>query len=218
MKPTTVPFFATPIYKTLAGYSNRIDALKAYLLAQKADNKGFENHESPQKSPDSLYESHFNLFDDRAPEIASLKELLLQHLMRYLTEVNEFTPEDLQKVSFVNESWAHITEKGGYFQSHSHPMASVSMVYCVSPGDDPNTLEDTQSGAFVMHDPRHNASMYLDPANNNMRRAFSFNGGRFKFIEDELIIFPSYLHHHVEPYLGESPRITIAANFSFTEK
>ncbi len=212
MKPTTVPFFATPIYKTKAGYGNGIDALKAFLLAQQ-HNKNFQNSDSPQPSPDSVFESHFRLFDVQAPEIQAIKELLLQHLMRYLMEVNSFSVDELQKLQFENESWAHITTKGGYFQTHNHPMASASMVYCVSPGDE--GLSDRENGAFVMHDPRHNASMYTDPANENMNRAFSFDGGRFRFQQDELIIFPSYLHHHVEPYIGETPRITIAANFSF---
>lgn len=218
MNPTTIPFFATPIYKTLAGHGDQLEALTSYLLDQRANNQSFENLQSPQNSPSSVFESHFKLFDSSDQEIASLKAVLLQHLMKYLMEVNEFSSEDLGKLNFVNESWVHITDKGGYFQSHNHPMASVSMVYCVNPGDDSSKLEDAQNGSFVIHDPRHNADMYLDPANNGMRRAFSFNGGRFRFAADELIIFPSYLHHHVEPYNGETPRITIAANFSFTSK
>ena len=57
--------------------------------------------------------------------------------------------------------------------------------------------------------------MYLDPTNRHMRRDFSFDGIRFRLPPDELCIFPSYLQHSVEPYTGENPRITIAANFSF---
>ena len=120
-------------------------------------------------------------------------------------------------MKFRNESWFHITRKGGYFQPHTHPLASVSMIYCVDPGDE-NIEDERESGQVLFVDPRHNASMYLDPANRYMHRNYSFDGLRFRLRADEVCIFPSYLQHSVEPYAGERPRITIAANFSFSLK
>lgn len=215
MKPITTPLFATPIYKTLCGNVGNLQSLANYLLKQQSI-ESFKNLDSPQPSPTGVFESHFKLFDVQAAEVQSLKGILYQHLMKYLMEINNLESSDLDQLSFKNESWVHITTKGGYFQTHNHPMASVSLVYCVSPGDE--GLDDKENGSFVMHDPRSNASMYIDPANHQMNRAFSFDGGRFRFKADELLIFPSYLYHTVEPYNGDSPRITIAANFSFTYK
>lgn len=189
--------------------------MSRYLLKQQSVDS-FQNSDSPQPSPSGVFESHFNLFDVQAVEIQSLKRMLYQHLMQYLMEVNGMSRLEIEQLSFKNESWVHITTKGGYFQTHNHPMAAVSLVYCVSPGDD--GLDDKENGSFVMHDPRFNASMYVDPANHKMVRAYSFDGGRFRFKPDELLLFPSYLNHTVEPYIGNSPRITIAANFSFTYK
>mgnify|MGYP000274166420 CR=1 FL=1 len=215
MKSTSTPLFATPIYKTMCGNAEGLGSLKDYLLRQQSV-KTFKNIDSPQPSPAGVFESHFNLFDIQAEEIQSLKEKLYQHLMQYLMEVNNCKASDLDQLSFKNESWVHITAKGGYFQTHNHPMAAVSMVYCVAPGEE--GLDDKENGSFVMHDPRYNASMYIDPANHEIIRAYSFNGGRFRFKADELLIFPSYLYHTVEPYNGITPRITIAANFSFSYK
>lgn len=215
MKPTSIPLFATPIYKTMCGNADGLQSLSDYLLKQQSV-ESFKNADSPQASPAGVFESHFNLFDIQVPEIQSLKEILYQHLMQYLMEVNNLQAKDLEQLSFKNESWAHITTKGGYFQTHNHPMAAVSLVYCVTPGDE--GLDDKENGSFVMQDPRYNASMYIDPANHKMIRAYSFDGGRFRFKADELVMFPSYLYHTVEPYNGDSPRITIAANLSFTYK
>jgi len=199
----------------MCGNAGGLRPLADYLLNQMSI-ESFKNADSPQASPAGLFESHFNLFDARAIEIQSLKRMLYQHLMNYLMEVNNLKSSDLDQLSFKNESWVHITTKGGYFQTHNHPMAAVSLVYCVAPGDE--GLDDKENGSFVMHDPRFSASMYLDPANHKMIRAYSFDGGRFRFKADELLIFPSYLYHTVEPYNGDAPRITIAANFSFTSK
>jgi len=215
MKSSTTPLFATPIYKTLCGNAVRLQSLTNYLLKQQST-ESFKNIDSPQASPAGVFESHFNLFDVQAPEIQSLKSVLYKHLMQYLVEVNGLKPSDLEQLSFTNESWVHITTKGGYFQTHNHPMAAVSLVYCVAPGEE--GLDDKENGSFVMHDPRQSASMYIDPANHKMIRPYSFDGGRFRFKADELLIFPSYLYHSVEPYTGDTPRITIAANFSFTYK
>ena len=71
---------------------------------------------------------------------------------------------------------------------------------------------------FYMHlgvGPGAQAACYLDAANNNMRRDVSFSAIRIRPQPCELLIFPSYLVHYVEPYSGKIPRITISSNFWF---
>jgi hypothetical protein len=70
------------------------------------------------------------------------------------------------------------------------------------------------AGHVMFTDPRQ-TNAYLDPGNNDMRRDMSFNAIRLRLKPAELMIFPSYLYHAVEPYVGNRPRITIAANFWF---
>ena len=86
------------------------------------------------------------------------------------------------------------------------------MVYCAARGD---LLPDNpfNRGDIVFYDPRSNASMFLDPSNRNMRRELSFNSFKIALEDGDLLIFPSYLTHFIEPYVGESERITVAANF-----
>jgi len=214
-KPSnTNAVFATPLYRVLTGANEINQAVKPFLLNKESDD--FRNPDSPQATHKHLFESKFDLFHWADPEIENLKAVLYENLMRYIIDVNGIDPKDAERLSFKHESWFHITRKGAYFQPHTHPLASVSMVYCVDPGD--QDIEDIESGALVFTDPRHNASMFLDPTNRNMGRTFSFHQVRLKLKADELVIFPSYLQHHVEPYAGDSPRITVAANFSFKFK
>lgn len=204
--------FATPFLRTLAGHQQQILELRKFILSR--ETAEYAHKDSPQLFHEALFESRFDLFrwQDRPAQL--IKARLLEHLMSYLKTVNSFEDEALKKLNFRIESWFHITRKGGYFRPHTHPLASVSLIYCVDPGDKDLT-NNNESGQVVFTDPRHNASMYLDPANRHMQREYSFNSIRFRLKPDELCIFPSYLQHSVEPYRGEKPRITIAANFSF---
>lgn len=212
-KNITHDFFATPFLRTFAGHDKKIDDLKFFLLTCENDN--FVHSKSPQESHNALFESRFDLFSWPDEHVQQIKNRLLAHLMNYLSDVNCFSVEDLKKLNFRIESWFHISRKGAYFQPHTHPLASVSMIYCVDPGDE--VIDDLhEAGCVLFTDPRLNASMYVDPANRNMKRKYSFDGLRFRLRSDELCIFPSYLQHSVEPYVGDTPRITIAANFSFS--
>ncbi|MBX2848300.1 MAG: 2OG-Fe(II) oxygenase family protein [Acidiferrobacterales bacterium] len=210
--PPLLGYFSTPFYRVLAGHGEQLGSLREFLLAKAIPE--LENPDSPQQSHSAVFESAFDLFNWQGEEVQAVKGRLHGHLMNYLRLVNNYTEEQLKELNFRTESWFHVTTKGGYFQSHTHPLASVSMIYCVDPGD-AEIADLHESGQVLFTDPRANASMYLDPANRYMTRPFSFDGIRFRLQPDEVCIFPSYLQHSVEPYNGEDPRITIAANFSF---
>ena len=213
--PPIFQFFATPFYKVLAGHEQERSALRAFLLTR--ENERYANPSRPQSAHSAVFESRFDLLAWQDQSIALIKNRLYGHLMNYLADINGFGEQELQQLSFRAESWFHITRRGGFFQPHTHPLASVSLIYCVDPGDS-QVANTHEAGQVRFTDPRYNASMYLDPANRHMRRDFSFDGIRFRLQPDEICIFPSYLQHSVEPYVGEQPRITIAANFSFGHK
>ena len=215
---TQVPLnglFATPFYKASFGFSAEREVLKSLLLSREVDQ--YRNSDSPQNVHSKVFESNFDLLSWPDDVVQNFKSALNQHLMYYLVAVNGVSQQDLQGLRFQNEAWFHVTRSGGYFQPHTHPLASVSVIYCVCPGDQ-SVEDDRESGSVIFSDPRGGASMYIDPVNRNMKRAFSFDAIRFRFAPDEICIFPSYLQHSVEPYVGNNPRVTIAANFSFDLK
>ncbi len=80
--------------------------------------------------------------------------------------------------------WAMVNRRGSYHPSHRHVGSVVSGIYYVDPGDPPssNTIFSLEDCSEVSVEP---------------------TPGR-------LVLFPGDLWHRVEPYAGESARITIA--------
>ncbi len=207
--------FATPVYRKVLDKLNFNDSIEQFIL--QSETLEFEKPNPPQGKFPNLFESKFDLFKHDSPVIQQLKQVIYSELAQFIAEINNFKLSDLENLMFYNDSWFHITRNGGYFQPHNHPLASWSVVYCVSPGDKIPS-EDKQAGHLVFMDSRAGSSMFLDPTNRTMSRAYSYNGYRVRLQAKELIIFPSYLNHYVEPYLGKEERITIAANFWFHNK
>ncbi|MCG8371342.1 MAG: 2OG-Fe(II) oxygenase family protein [Proteobacteria bacterium] len=205
--------FATPLYRvTLEGVDQLNVSLEKLILS--LEDAGHRKKNSPQAMPDAVFESEFDFLKRSEPEVRQLRDLLYAALASFVKEINGFTDEELAKLKFNNHAWFHVTRSGGYFQAHNHPNASWSVVYYINPGD-PEPKNEKAAGHIVFHDPRPQASCYQDAANSRMRREFSYSGIRIRPVAGELLIFPSYVLHHVEPYEGDIPRVNVASNFWF---
>lgn len=203
--------WSTPFLRVTTDTHDLANGLKDVILD--CENEEFRKKNSPQRSHDNVFESEFDFLTWQREPIPEFRELMVGYLGRFLTLVNDWKDEDLNQLKFDNDCWFHVYRNGGYFQNHNHPNASWSLVYCVDPGDE-TPENESMAGHLMFTDPR-NASTYLDPANRNMRRDMSFNAIRLRPKATELFVFPSYVYHAVEPYVGDRPRITIAANFWF---
>ena len=203
--------WSTPLLRTTTESIDLARQLRDVILD--CETEGFRKKNSPQRSHNNVFESEFDFLSWQREPIPKFRELLIGYLGNFLKLVNEINDENLKNLSFDNHCWFHIYRNGGYFQPHNHPNASWSMIYCVDPGDD-IPENDSMAGHVMFTDPRQ-TNAYLDPGNNDMRRDMSFNAIRLRLKPAELMIFPSYLYHAVEPYVGNRPRITIAANFWF---
>ena len=209
---STSHFFATPIHHAEGKYAAIADSLYQFIVANTDEAK--RNPNSPQTMHEHLFESRFDFLKWDHPLVKNLKDAFINELFHFLINETHYTQQDLSQLKFDYESWFHVSNKGAYFQSHTHPNHSWSMVYCVSPGDaEPQSPHE--AGKLLFIDPRVTASMYLDPANINLKRATSFNGYKITMKPGSMLIFPSFLQHSVEPYNGEKQRITVAANFRF---
>ena len=203
--------WSTPFLRVDTNSTDMANQLRDVILD--CENEDFRKKNSPQRSHDSVFESEFDFLSWKREPIPQFRELMVGYLGNFLKLVNEMKDDDLNKLKFDNDCWFHIYRNGGYFQPHNHPNASWSTIYCVDPGDE-TPQNDSMAGHVMFTDPRQTNS-YMDPANTNMRRDMSFNAIRLRLKPAELLIFPSYLYHTVEPYIGERPRISIAANFWF---
>jgi uncharacterized protein (TIGR02466 family) len=161
-----------------------------------------------------VFESDFNLFSWPDEPVGQLKQLVIGNLIQVVKRLNNYTDEQISRLSVSSHSWFHITRTGGYASVHNHPMASWSAVYCVDPGDDLGA-DNPDNGVLRFLDARPSASMFLDPGNMHLQRPYNHGSINYSLNAGQLLFFPSHLMHEVAPYHGQRERITVAANFWF---
>lgn len=108
----------------------------------------------------------------------------------------------------TTSSWASVSRKHEYLAGHSHTDCIASVVYMLEPGNGKN--ENGLDGRFAITDPRAPGCCNIEEGRVTMEISPDMNKGT-------MIIFPSELVHHVHPYTGDEPRITIAWNFKLSE-
>lgn len=110
----------------------------------------------------------------------------------------------------VTACWANVLARGASHKMHSHPNNFLSGVYYVRTYPGADTIN--------FHDPRNQTSVIRPPvvelsAENTDQAVVQVTNGT-------MLMFPSYLHHSVDPNLSEVERISISFNMmfpSFTE-
>ncbi len=81
----------------------------------------------------------------------------------------------VNRLEIFNDSWFHVTRRGGFFGLHNHPNASWSGVYCVDPGRSDPGKEGSGLLSFVS--PMLTSGMYQDAANIKMKRPYASRSG-----------------------------------------
>jgi len=102
-------------------------------------------------------------------------------------------------------SWGSIYRKGDYCMPHSHLRTEASVIYQLSMGDvDEN---DPMGGRLGFTDPRIDSCCLEEPGRATTPLLPEMVPGM-------MLIFPSEMIHHVIPYTGDAPRITLSWNIS----
>jgi uncharacterized protein (TIGR02466 family) len=100
----------------------------------------------------------------------------------------------------ITGCWANISPKGGHHPGHRHPNNLISAVYYVDGGTEIN-----------FSDPRPSAQMIMPLPNRPGQR--NSNSISVDAVTGRVVMFPSWLRHHVGVNAGETERISIATNF-----
>lgn len=156
------------------------------LRKRESDHQGRSNRLGWNSAP--------KLFD--IPAFAPLAEAALSVFAAAIGECSS------EKLKFSLSAWANIHNPGGYNVLHTHPGCLMSGAFYLSL---PNG-----SGPLIFQDPRpgvlHNSHVFEGPFSNAM----------MPFIVEpkvgQLVVFPSWLGHLVEPHLNQSNRVCIAIN------
>ncbi len=102
--------------------------------------------------------------------------------------------------------WANINATGAGHKIHSHPNNFLSGVYYVETHEGGDTIN--------FHDPRAQASIIRPPVTD--LTAENTDQVVVKVKNGDLLVFPSWLPHSVDPNGSGKPRISISFNVMFS--
>ena len=109
-----------------------------------------------------------------------------------------------------SSGWANVSRSGDYNGVHNHPGWAWSGVYYVSSGTrDP---DDELNGRLELLDPRGSVAVMASPAETLLNARFLVTP-----LPGLMVLFPSWLHHMVHPFIGRGERISIAFNVNTTD-
>jgi uncharacterized protein (TIGR02466 family) len=129
-------------------------------------------------------------------DFTMLIEKVARGVARYL-EVEQFP-------MMVTGCWANINPPGTYHPTHNHPNNYLSGVYYVA-------VPETGSH-LVFQDPR---PVMIMPRSGRLGRVTA-NAAVSQPQPGRMVVFPSWLRHHVPSNEGTTERISIAFNLMFT--
>ena len=115
---------------------------------------------------------------------------VLEHLYRDGVEI------------ILKQSWANVSRKSHFTQSHIHEGTHWALVYYVTP---------TKDAGLYFKDPR--IHRHMDTSQKDLRNGFDQIITKKPFESGECILFPSWLTHGVHPNMLDYERISIAANY-----
>ena len=182
-----------------------------YQLKGEADQNIASRVAPKAKSEQGLFESEFDLFQESHNGIEKLGEFIRETIQQVVSRLHnhQILPDQIDVE--IADGWFHITNDGGFHDTHGHQHCSWCGIYYLQLGDS-GEAHSQQDGApnggnrfyspfvigghYVDLGNRYLTSTYLDPP-----------------IEDGmLLLFPSYLQHSALPYKGSQDRIVIAFN------
>ncbi len=187
--PTTV--YCVDIYD-----EKENEEYKKFLINLSKTDKGksYSNKKGYQSDSILWQEKVFEPLLEKASHVTQtiIKNVTGQNV--YFTASNEEVQQTV-----IKAMWGNVTPKGGYNFIHVHPSAWMSAAYYVQiPNDD---------SPLIFQDPRPARMM-------DFQRSVLINDEYFEHHckVGELVLFPAWLPHYVNPNTSDEPRISISFN------
>lgn len=211
------PVFAVPFGECQHPDPGALNAdLRTLLLQRESQGDRYRNPTPSLQQQQGVFESEFNLFAWPEPCVQALRNFCWTQLGQMVAETNGYTAEELRRIKIFSHTWYHVTRRGGFVITHTHPMASWSGVYCVDPGGP--APAHPESGVLRFHNPHFFSNTFLDAGNARLRAPFHHGFWNQRLQAGQLVLFPSWLPHEVTPFHGDGERITIAFNCWFSQE
>lgn len=198
-------------------YQNQFESLKKHLYELKSQST--ETIASgiavKAKASAGIYESDFDLFKSDHPALKKLHHFIVDSIRKVVAGLNgNQVPEDHIRVN-VSDAWFHITNHGGFHDTHGHANCSWCGIFYVQTGDSMKpSHQGAPNGGNRFYSPVNVAGLHIDLGSQYMNACYVDPP-----IQDGmLLLFPSFLMHSALPYHGEKDRVVIAFNSQSIEK
>ena len=156
------------------------------------------------------YHSDTQLLSSTNDAISALRQLIFDGVLAYVKPLIEnecISPPEGTNLRLWG--WCVIMREGDYNHQHMHPDANISGVYYVTMPKIMHKSSNAQPyGCISFIDPRPRANSIRLP-NQHSAHAINPEAG-------DLVIFPSYYEHSVNPFKGPGVRICVAFNAKLT--
>ena len=187
--------FSSPLFVSRIPDSEDLhQALAHHFVAESAVDAGVEG------SIRGGWHSEPDLANRDEPLMMAAMGLFHYHFEAVIRSAYADAGSEVPELAFQINAWATVLQAGGYSAVHDHGAAHLSAVYWADAG---NT--DDLSGCFELVDPRRStASLPNLPLLQERVRLRPSTG--------TIAVFPGYLQHFVHSYVGDRPRVSLAAN------
>lgn len=191
--------FPSPVFLSLPpGQEALRETLRDRLLSEADARPGV------QKSNVGGWHSKPDLLERPEPCFRALSRLLLDGFRAVLQKQAEARGRAVDpRMRVGGQAWAMVMRRGHYSQPHHHGDAHWAGVYYVDAGAQPEA--DDLAGRLTFLDPRGplkgDDPLDLFDTRHDLRPK-----------DGLLLYFPGWLQHHVHPYAGARPRISVSCN------
>jgi uncharacterized protein (TIGR02466 family) len=198
------PLFTTPILREATALTpeQREEACRYFLELRSAS-------AGEQKSNRGGWHSDGNLFAANYRQLPALREVVTKALFTYIGDVFGFRGE----IQLALTGWTVINGPGAYNVPHNHAanLLSGALYLAVPPG--------MKGGSIVFQDPRLNLNAHETEGmrRQKVRAPWMNTSISVLPVAGEILIFPSWLNHWVEPYESDDPKsLRIVLSFNTT--
>lgn len=194
--------FTTPVMRDMTGLTpaQRMEICE-YLLSLRAAAPG------ESLANRGGWHSSRNLFAPEYRQFPAMREAITQALFRYFTDVFGCRNE----LQLAVNGWTVINRAGDYNVPHNHASNLLSGALYLS------VPAGMKGGTINFQDPRLNLNAHDTPGMQRQQVRPPWMGSRYtvKPNAGEIIVFPSWLNHWVDPFQCDQPeavRIVISFN------
>lgn len=196
--------FTTPILRDKTELTlEQLGDICAYLRSLRDASPG------EAKSNRGGWHSTGNLFAPEHRQFPELRDAVTKALFAYIAEVFAYRGE----ISLALTGWTVINRPGDYNVPHNHAANLLSGALYLS------VPEGMKGGAIVFQDPRLNLNAHETEGTRrlNVKPPWMSPSISVQPSTGEILVFPSWLNHWVEPYQCDDPEaLRIVVSFNST--